>query len=132
MSHAKLLCPDCGNATVSIGRSIELPPDRWSDEISLQCIFCTSCPFQGIAVYRESRRGAPDSESWKHTGYRVAESVCASLQHSIELCPNPLNRSCHCPSHVSLGTQDSQGEWVWLLKNNIDTTRAFVIQLARP
>lgn len=127
MAESRFLCPDCAGATLVAGRGIELPADSRSDEISLQALGCTSCSFRGIAIYRESRRGALDSESWEHLGYRVPENIRASIQDAIALCPEPGRRSCRCAAHVLLGVQDSQGAWAWPLRQGIDAARSFTI-----
>ena len=127
MTGSSFLCPDCDGATLVSGPGIELPPDSRSDEISLQALCCTSCSFRGIAIYRESRRGALDSESWEHLGYRVPQSVLVSVQDAIALCPEPGRRSCRCTAHVLLGAQDSQGAWTWPLQQGIDAAHSFTI-----
>ena len=128
----KLQCPACGNATASFGLGIELPPDNWNDEIVLACLFCADCPFQAVAVYRESRHGRLDSESFSQTGYRAPEDVCEQLKTAIANCPEPRNRGCRCPSHRMLGAQDLQGDWDWLSRSGIDTSPTFAIQSQNP
>ncbi len=67
------LCPECSSPrSLKISLKIELPPDSRSDEIALQVVTCFQCGFAGIAVYEESRRGALDTESFDHRGYRVS------------------------------------------------------------
>lgn len=127
MSDKKWLCPDCGNAALSVGQGIELPPDRWSDEITLHTVCCTSCPFYGVAVYMESRRGALNSESWKHYGYHVTHSVHELLRDAIAQCPNPGKWQCRCPAHLLLGKQDALGEWDWPRQSSIDRATMFQI-----
>ena len=60
------LCPDCSAKSLIIAMRLELAPDSRWDEITLQTIACASCGFRGVAVYRESRRGAlPDlARAW--------------------------------------------------------------------
>ena len=128
MTDAQWLCPECGNAALSMGQGIQLPPDRWSDEIALQPISCTNCAFLGVAVYEESRRGALDSESWKYFGYRITESLDAILRSAIAQCPEPGKWRCACPAHRLLGSQNAQGEWNWLRQSGIDTTSRFPIR----
>ena len=130
MNDKKWLCPDCGNVALSVEQGIELPPNRWSDEIALHTVSCTLCPFRGVAVYEESRRGALNSESWKHFGYHVTESVHALLRNAIAQCPNPGNWRCRCPAHLLLGRQNAQGEWDWPQQSGIDLTTLFQISVA--
>ncbi len=68
-----MICPDCQANPLKITQSLELPSDIRNDEITLQIVHCDECGFHGLAVYQESRRGALDSESWEHEGYRVSE-----------------------------------------------------------
>ncbi len=128
MTGAQWLCPECGNASLSLGQAIQLPPDCRSDEIALQPISCTSCPFLGVAVYEESRRGALDSESWKYFGYRVTESLDALLRSTIAQCPEPEKWRCACAAHRMLGSRDAQGEWNWLRQSGIDRATQFPIR----
>jgi hypothetical protein len=128
MTDAQWLCPECGNAALSMGQGIQLPPDRWSDEIALQPISCTNCAFLGVAVYEESRRGALDSESWKYLGYRVTESANAILRSAIAQCPEPEDWRCVCPAHLLLGSRDTEGQWNWLQQSGIDRATQFPIR----
>jgi hypothetical protein len=96
---------------------MELPPDQWSDEITLQIVACGQCHFRGIAVDEESRRGAMDSYCDRHIGYRITEKELQSLQAAIENCPDPSNIACECRSHCSVkqilawGDSLSGGNW---------------------
>jgi hypothetical protein len=130
MPDTRWICPDCGEAGLAGGLGIELPPDSWSDEISLGPISCTLCAFRGIGVYQESRRGRLDSESWQHAGYPAAGSLCDALQQSINLCPDAGKKNCTCPTHQMLGTTDANGAWNWLKKNGIDMARRFLLRKA--
>jgi hypothetical protein len=107
------LCPECASAqrSLKIKARIELPPDSRSDEITLQIVVCSRCRFAGIAVYEESRRGALDSESSTHIGYRVSAREVTRLRRMIQRCPEPRNWRCKCPVHQELGAQDSSGRW---------------------
>lgn len=53
---------------------------------TLQVLECAGCGFHALAVYRESRHGALDSEAWRHEGYRVSGG-------------------CQCSTHRRLGQQ---------------------------
>jgi hypothetical protein len=91
--------------------SIQFPPDSRSDDIYLQVVVCGRCGFRGLAVYEESRRGAMDSESWDHTGYRLEPAGLESIVQAIESCPEPNNQACTCSAHRDLGERDAAGRW---------------------
>lgn len=106
------VCPQCsGNDSLAILKAIELPPDSRSDEIALQVVACPKCGFEGLAVYQESRRGALDSESWEHTGYRVAREDLEAARNLIRICPDPSNVRCQCVAHQALGKTGDSGVW---------------------
>jgi len=96
---------------------MELPPDTRSDEITLQILMCMSCGFNGLGVYEESRRGALDSESIDHRGYRVDSSLIKYLRGIMLRCPDPKNPRCACSSHSELKIVDRYGRWNWLNQN---------------
>jgi uncharacterized Fe-S cluster-containing radical SAM superfamily enzyme len=79
------LCPVCGHKTLNIDASFDLGPDgdSDSDENAIQVVGCAACGFQGIACYEESRRGALDSDSFRHTGYEVSAEIVARLVEDI-------------------------------------------------
>ena len=105
-------CPECSTAkSLRITSRLELPPDSRSDEITLQIVKCSRCAFAGIAVYQESRRGALDSESVDHTGYRVNAGDWKALQEVIKRCPTPSKWRCRCAAHRKLGRTDATGRW---------------------
>ena len=106
------VCPDCLTpGTLEITLSMQLPSDSRSDDISLQVVECSHCGFQGVAVYEESRRGALDSESWDHSGYRVAKEDLKALIETMRQCPRPSNDACQCTAHRALGRTDASGRW---------------------
>jgi C4-type Zn-finger protein len=106
------VCPACSRqGSLKIVRSIELPPDSRSDEITLQIVQCSDCGFAGIAVYEESRRGPLDSESFHHTGYHVSKSQLGDLRKAMRSCPQPGNARCQCRAHQTLGKTDASGRW---------------------
>lgn len=110
-------CPQCLLPdSLEIDCSIELPPDRQSEEISLQVIACRACAFAGVAVYWEARGSCPESERWQHIGYWVSPDAVASVRDAIRSCPRPHDRGCDCPAHTSLGAQDYRGLWNGLLE----------------
>ncbi len=109
-------CPQCHSpASLEIARSIELPPDSRSDEITLQVVECSGCGLRAIAVYEESRRGRLDSECWEHSGYQVSFAALERLDRLIDACPDPHNPRCVCPSHRILAGADERrspyGRW---------------------
>ena len=106
------VCPECIiRGSLKITHSMELPSDSRSDEIAVQIVECSHCKFRGAAVYEESRRGALDSESVDHRGYKVKKTDLKSLTDKIKACPDPKNARCQCPSHRSLSQTDSWGRW---------------------
>lgn len=122
------LCPECSmSRSLNIKARIELPPDSRSDEIALQIVECSRCHFAGIVVYEESRRGALDSESFSHVGYRVSAKDLKALKRTIKRCPNPNNPRCECSAHRALGGKDAGGRWNGLRET--DSGEAF--QLTR-
>jgi hypothetical protein len=121
-------CPQCLSPdSLGIDCSLELPPDRRSDEISLQVIACSACAFQGLAVYFEARGSCPESERWQHTGYWVSPDAVASIQMAVRSCPDPHNRDCACSAHTSLGEQDYRGLWKGLLE--LERAHTFLMRL---
>lgn len=110
-------CPQCHSpGGLEIECSIELPPDRYSDEISLQIIRCRDCIYTGLAVYAEERGSCPECEGWRHLGYWVSPDAVEATRNAICACPNPHDRQCDCPAHRSLSEQDLTGHWKGLLE----------------
>jgi Zn ribbon nucleic-acid-binding protein len=108
------ICPDCAGSRLRIASSLELPPDRWWDEITLQVVECPACGFRGAAVYEESRRGALDSEAWSHRGLRLAEPLLQTLIEDVAACPDLRKADCRCGTHQKWGRTDAAGEWTGL------------------
>jgi hypothetical protein len=105
-------CPECSTSgSLRITSRLELPPDSRSDEITLQIVKCSRCGFAGIAVYQESRRGALDSESVDHTGFRVHTGDWKALERAINRCPRPNKWRCKCAAHHKLSRTDAWGRW---------------------
>jgi hypothetical protein len=123
------LCPQCSTPrrSLEIKAKIELPPDSRSDEITLQVVECSGCSFSGIAVYEESRRGAPDSESATHVGYRLRARDLRELKRMIRQCPEPRDPRCACPVHQTLGARGASGRWSGL--NAFELEGEFELQL---
>ena len=76
-------CPSCGGPKLEITFSLELPPSGDDDEITLQTLKCAACDFRGVAVYRESRHGSLDSESWQHDGYPIGDAELEGLYEAL-------------------------------------------------
>ncbi len=105
-------CPECSDqSSLGIQNSLELPPDADWDEVALQVIRCGNCAFFGLAVYRESRRGALDREIIHHTGYRLPPEQAAQIARQIASCPKPSDRDCGCRSHLRLSGVNESGRW---------------------
>ena len=106
-------CPSCANKKSGmIIDSIELPPDSRSDDISLQVVCCSTCNYQGMAVYEESSRGALGTESVDHYGYLADQEISRSVQSLIKRCPKPGNSKCKCAAHLELNKRDKSGRWL--------------------
>ncbi len=103
---ASFVCSACGTGNLRIVLFIELPPSGDDDEITLQIIQCTACGFQGMAIYRESRHGAMDSESWSHTGYELLPPDLERLRSAILSCTAPDDSRCECEAHKSVAGID--------------------------
>ena len=119
------VCPACGKEELELILSLELPPGADDDELSLQTLRCRSCDLHGIAVYRENRRGALDSESWSHTGYAIDRDALEKLRTIILACPSPENRLCPCKAHSGLAKLN------WSSRNrDLQVLREFEMKLA--
>lgn len=121
------LCPDCKSQTLKIGDTLELPPDAYDDEITLQTVACGRCGFQALAVYRESRRGALDAETWRHEGYRVAERDFQAIKAAMRRCPAPRDSRCQCPAHKRLGRKSGH-RWDGLGQSDVNVLGAFDVR----
>ncbi len=107
-------CIGCGQETLSIIASIELPPDNRSDEISLQLVKCSLCGFEGAAVYEESRRGNLMEDCWDHYGYQIGPQDFQRCLAWIQTCPSPHLADCDCPIHRLLNKRDASDRWIGL------------------
>jgi hypothetical protein len=121
------VCPVCDQSSLSITFSVELLPSGDDDEVTLQTVKCAECTFRGLAVYRESRHGSLDSESWQHDGYVISDEAMERLLETMLLCPSPKNRRCACEAHASLGKQD----WSAPAASGIEVTQRFEMRRAR-
>ena len=106
------LCPECAQPALEIEASLELPPDAWWDEITLQLVRCARCTFKGAAVYQESRRGALDSEAVDHWGCRLREDAFAAFESAMKVCPDPRSLDCPCAAHLEWSRTDDAGFWL--------------------
>jgi hypothetical protein len=106
-------CPACAAPALEIGATLELPADADWDEITLQVVTCTGCGLRALAVYRESRHGALDSEMVEHAGWRVNAADFASVAAALERCPRPADADCRCAAHARFGGQRA-GRWLGL------------------
>jgi hypothetical protein len=106
-------CPQCSVIkSLRITSSIELAADARSDEISLQIVYCSSCKFEALAVYEESRRGSLSSDAVDHYCYPAARNTIQATRGLIRHCPNPKNARCQCASHEKLNQRDPTGRWI--------------------
>ena len=105
------VCPECSKITLKILSIIELPADNRSDEIRVQIIECMHCPFTGVAIYEESRRGSLDSDSWEHSGYSMESAYHQNLKNLIRDCPSPEYSGCDCATHQLLRETNQWGRW---------------------
>lgn len=119
-----MVCPACHSNRLQIELSLELPPDGYEDEITLQVVGCGQCGFTALAVYGESRRGALDSEAWRHEGYRVSETDFRAVWQLMAACPRPEDPHCQCAAHQRLG-QQSGYRWDGLGKSGVEILRVF-------
>lgn len=105
-----LLCPRCESPALVVCSRVELAPDENWDERSFQIIFCSTCGFEGIAIYLESRHGSMGSEMLQHNAYTTDRGRLAQISALVAQCPDPSNRRCDCPSHQGLNqlTGDSE------------------------
>ncbi|MAT42599.1 MAG: hypothetical protein CL609_09675 [Anaerolineaceae bacterium] len=120
-------CPTCKSKNIKITQTIELPPDGINDEITLQTVECEHCDFYALAVYRESRRGALDSESWVHEGLRVSEGDFQTIRELIQSCPSPSDKRCQCESHQVLGHQTDY-RWDGLDHSGVEIKDMFILR----
>lgn len=107
-------------------RTLELPADSRSDEITLQIVKCKRCGFAAVAVYEESRRGSLGEEAVDHRGYTIGASDLKALKKKISQCPSPRSATCACPIHQQLGRRDQSGRWNGLA--SFDLGQRFLMQ----
>lgn len=105
------ICPACAAPTLGISATLAVPGDDTWDEITLQVLACGRCGLRALAVYRESRRGALDSEAYWHDGYHVSPADVDRVAADLTLCPRSADEACACAVHRRLGAQRA-GRWV--------------------
>ena len=120
-------CPSCRGTTLEITFALELPPSGDDDEITLQTLKCAACDFRGVAVYRESRHGSLDSESWQHDGYPIDDAALEDLDEALLLCPAPRDRRCRCATHVLF----AQRSWANPAHLGVDAAERFEMRLVK-
>jgi hypothetical protein len=123
------ICPACAAPALEIGATLELPYDDLWDEITLQTVTCARCGLRALAVYRESRHGALDSESVWHTGYRVGAADYDSVALALARCPRPADDACGCAAHRHFGGQRA-GRWAGLAAAGLAVEAEFELHLA--
>jgi hypothetical protein len=121
-----LICPDCNAHTLHIQQSLELPPDGYDDEITLQLVGCSGCGLEALALYTESRRGSLDSDAWQHEGFRVRPADFRAVARAIERCPQPSDKRCTCPTHQTWG-QTNGYRWAGLQQSGVMVQGVFAI-----
>lgn len=121
------ICPGCDQNSLKISFALELPPSGDDDEITVQIAKCAACGLLGLAVYRESRHGSLDSESWHHNGYVLSGKAMENLMEALLACPAPRDRRCSCATHISLGKKD----WAAVASNGIEVKRRFPMRWIR-
>lgn len=124
------VCPVCRRGTFGISKTIELRPDaRWS-EITLQLLWCNTCHFEAIGVYKENNWGA--SEIVEHHGYQAPVLLRQRLGELIDGCPRRPDRSCDCASCSTLSATDGSGTWNWLEQAGVGDRFALAHAPAEP
>ncbi len=121
-------CPQCKSVdSLKISSAIELPPDRLSQEITLQVVACQECGFRGLSVYEETRYGGKGEDGWVHTGYWVSSDAVESVEAAIASCPQPNNPRCTCQAHTELSQRNISEIWRGLLE--MERSHTFLMRL---
>lgn len=92
------VCGACKAPTLTIGKIIDLPSDD-DDDLSLQIVACGRCGTESVAVYRESRRGSLDGDSYHHDAWSVPVETVREIERAIDACPSPRDARCGCRTH---------------------------------
>lgn len=68
----RLICPSCSAAQLRVVSSVELGPDSYWDENTVQRVKCGSCDQKFLANYLEKRSFRPDrDDKVSHAAFRV-------------------------------------------------------------
>jgi hypothetical protein len=118
------ICPACAAPGLEIGATLELPCDADWDEITLQVVVCARCGLRALAVYREARHGALDSEDVEHAGWRVSAADFEDAAAALALCPRPADSDCTCAAHRRFGAQRA-GHWQGLPQSGVTVEAEF-------
>ena len=105
-------CPECSNPALAIVVSLEMGPDRDSDEVTAQLFQCGCCGLRAAGAYEESRRGSLDSDCWRHYAQPMEPGPWDDLRACLEACPDPWNARCPCAGHQLLRQHDESGRWL--------------------
>lgn len=122
-----LICPKCRKPELKIKCGLELGPDGYNDEISIQAIYCNECGFVGAAVYVECKRGR--GERWSHVGVGLANNESKKIIELIERCPDPNNGKCNCEAHRYFNVENEYGSRDPLLNVNFEDESGFNIEI---
>lgn len=105
------ICPECENPALDSTARLELPNDSMVDEASAQTLKCSFCGACALAGNEESRRGAPDSESWNSWAFTVSPVTYEKIFKLMAKCPSPAAFDCDCAAHKLLSKTDAKGRW---------------------
>ena len=125
-----MLCPRCKLPSMEAMLHMELPPDGWSDEITLSLHLCGDCGFTGAGRYEESRRGALGHESWHSDGWPIARADFDRLEVLIRTCPDRAKAGCGCDAHALLGKHNALNAWDGLRENGYPLGTSYRVQTA--
>ena len=100
---------------------MELAPSGDDDEITVQVLKCESCDLLAMGVYRESRHGRLDSESWHHQGFVLEDESLEKLMEAMLACTAPDDRRCGCTSHTTLAKKN----WVAPERSGFEVKKRF-------
>jgi len=122
------VCPRCGAKGLKIVKSMDLPPDRRSDDVILQITECHSCSFKGLALYEESRRGAMGGESFEHTGFWPSDEALTKVEAIFSFCSYLRDKRCGCEGHKRAVLATSCGKkWRLAILDEYGCEKVFVM-----
>lgn len=105
------ICPECDKPALASTARLELPNDSMVDEASAQTLLCSACGACALAGNEESRRGAPDGESWNAWAFTVSPITYKKIFALAAECPDPAAFDCVCEAHKLLSKTDESGRW---------------------